>query len=357
MIDQRARSGGVFLSPDLNPCQIGGVQTSGRAAWAALAAALPADSAHLLTLPAPAVGRLGRVRSKTGAVMEALRWRQLAEFALVWHIGLLKLVPLLRARPQRVALFLHGIESWRRHGAATRLLLGRVDLFLSNSDYTWERFLAHYPELASRAHRTVHLGLDEPAAPAPTPAGPPAALIIGRLARSEDYKGHRELIAAWPLVRGALPDAELWVAGEGDLRPDLKALARARGVADGVRFLGRVSEDEKERLIAASRCLAMPSRGEGFGLVYLEAMRLGRPCLVSTLDAGREVVNPPEAGLAADPADRGALASALIRLIDAGPGWETWSEAARLRYSRRFTAEHYSRRLLDALSLSGPGQA
>src|SRR6185369_351165 len=90
-------------------------------------------------------------------------------------------------------------------------------------------------------------------------------------------------------------------------------------------------------------------RSEGFGLVYLEAMRAGRPCLVSTLDAGREVVNPPEAGLAADPADRQALAAALCRLITPGAEWDRWSEQARLRYEGQFTARHFQERLVKAV--------
>ena len=93
----------------------------------------------------------------------------------------------------------------------------------------------------------------------------------------------------------------------------------------------------------------MPSRGEGFGLVYLEAMRVGRPCLVSTLDAGREVVNPPEAGLAVDPDNREELADAICRLLGDGPEWQQWSKQARQRYEQNFTAKHFQDRLMTAL--------
>ncbi len=169
------------------------------------------------------------------------------------------------------------------------------------------------------------------------------------MARSEDYKGHRELIGAWPEVQRRMPGAELWIAGDGDLRPDMEHLARKCGVADAVRFFGRVSEERKQELLVACRCLAMPSRGEGFGLVYLEAMRLGRPCLVSNADAGREVVNPPEAGLAADPGDPAALAAALARLLAPSAEWTRWSIQARERYEREFTAQKFQQRLADAL--------
>jgi phosphatidylinositol alpha-1,6-mannosyltransferase len=269
----------------------------------------------------------------------------------VWHLHLLRLVPLFRLPKARVVVFLHGIEAWRQTDWLTRLLCARVHLFLTNSHYTWARFVKLHPHLQSVAHRTVHLGLETPlSVPPGPPSRSPAVLMISRLAQGEDYKGHRELIAAWPLVCERIPNAELWIAGNGDLRTELQALVGERDVSRRIHFYGRVSEEEKQRLLVRCRCLALPSRAEGFGLVYLEAMRLGRPCLVSTLDAGREVVNPPEAGLSVDPRDPRALADAVCRLLTAGQAWEGWSVRARQRYERHFTAAHFQQRLLEALA-------
>ena len=125
------------------------------------------------------------------------------------------------------------------------------------------------------------------------------------------------------------------------------------GLADRVHFFGKVSESRKQELLLRCHCLAMPSRGEGFGLVYLEAMRLGRPCLVSTLDAGREVVHPPEAGLAADPSNPLALADAICRLLTEGSDLQTLSLQARRRYDSYYTASHFQNRLLKALASVG----
>jgi glycosyltransferase involved in cell wall biosynthesis len=71
--------------------------------------------------------------------------------------------------------------------------------------------------------------------------------------------------------------------------------------------------------------------------------------LVSDQDAGREVVNPPEAGLATNPGNPRQLAEAVVRLLARGPEWSTWSEQARCRYETRFTADHFRRRLNAAL--------
>lgn len=292
--------------------------------------------------------------TKVSAFLRAVGSRWPVRGVVVWHVGMLKLVPFLRAWGARVALFLHGIEAWRTHRRLARRLFRRVDLFLTNSNHTWRRFVEANPEWSAAAHRTVHLGVGRPlTGPSPTPDQLPAVLVLGRLEPS-GYKGHREVIAAWPRVLARMPGAQLWVAGDGELRHELEAQARALGEAGrSVTFHGAVSETEKEDLFHRCRCFAMPSRGDGFGLVYLEAMRAGRPCLVSTLDAGREVVNPPEAGLAANPRDPEELATALCRLLTPGPEWDRWSEQARRRYEQHFTAAHFQARLVGALVEAG----
>jgi len=270
--------------------------------------------------------------------------------ALVLHLGLLKLLPFIRGNHRPLCVMLNGIEAWQPQGWLTRRLLKQVDHFLCISKYTWAQFLRFNPSLRDNKHTIVYPGVGAPITAEPLPPEqPPVALILGRLMRGEDYKGHREVIAAWPRVRSRLPGARLWIAGDGDLRPDLEALAGRSDVSGAVRFWGRVSEEHKQDLLRRCRCLVMPSRGEGFGLVYLEAMRLGRPCLVSDVDAGREVVNPPEAGLAANPSDPEALADAVCRLLADGPEWQDWSRMARARYERDFTAGHFQRRLIAAL--------
>ena len=141
--------------------------------------------------------------------------------------------------------------------------------------------------------------------------------------------------------------------GDGNLRPELESLAQSHGVADAVRFLGRVSEEQKLNILSRCRCLAMPSRSEGFGLVYLEAMRLGRPCLVSDCDAGREVVNPPEAGLAVAPGSPQEIACALQELLTVDSRWQERSRAGR-RFESHFTAAHFRERLRRALLPTDP---
>lgn len=347
----------LFVASGLDGPNRGGIQHSAELAWEALRQANVGRPCALLSYGdersrfcEEALGREARARSRREMAVNVLTRRWGARQVLFWHLGLVKLLPLLRVGPARVQVFLHGIEAWRPLGWLTSRCLNRVSQFLCNSEFTWQRFLEYHPRFAGAPHRVVHLGMGDTAGNnGLEPADPPVALMLGRLMRAEAYKGHHEMISLWPRLRARIPGARLWIAGDGDLRADLEKLASSCGCGDSVVFWGRVSEAKKEELLLRCRCLALPSRGEGFGIVYLEAMRLGRPCLVSQQDAGREVVNPPEAGLAADPDDASALTEALARLLQAGPEWTEWSQAARRRHAGRFTAADFQARLLQAL--------
>jgi phosphatidylinositol alpha-1,6-mannosyltransferase len=344
----------VFVSP----CpfgEFGGVQLSGQIAWSGIASSAPGE-ARLVCYGNRQACRQdsGDKRILCSASRLGFCWNAIkvngADVIFVWHIHMLRLLPLLRGRGSKVILFLHGIECWRPLDPYTKYLLQKVDLFVSNSDFTWRRFLDYHPRWRESAHYSVPLGVGESTSQRPTPGSPPAALIVGRMLRTEDYKGHRELVRAWPLVLERAPTAELWICGGGDLRWDLEALAESLSVKSKIRFFGEVTDQEKQDLLQKSRCLAMPSRGEGFGLVYLEAMRWGRPCLVSVDDAGQEVVNPPEAGLSVDTGDIAQLANSLCRLLAPGAEWDSWSAGARRRYQHFYTAELFQKRLVDILT-------
>jgi phosphatidylinositol alpha-1,6-mannosyltransferase len=284
-----------------------------------------------------------------GSVMNALLLpRPPADVILFWHIGMLKLLPFLRCDGARIVVYLHGIECWKTFDGLAQHLLARVDLFLCGTEFSLGRFLHYNPTCERTPNRVIPLGVDESEPGATLPDSPPAALIVGRIARSEDYKGHRQLIGAWPLVQKHTSDAELWIVGTGDLEPELKTLVPPQATK-AVRFYGRISDDQKNDLLRRCRCFVMPSEMEGFGLVYLEAMRMGRPCLVNSIGAGLEVVRPPEAGLAVDPNNRVELAQTVSRLLGEGPDWDGWSEGARRRYEGEFTERDFQDRLVNVL--------
>ena len=330
-----------------------GIGRSGVAAWRGVTESL-AVSPVLVSYgtsvpPADTVGEIRHSMSQWAAAWHVLRLSRRFHVTLVWHVHLLRLLPFVR-RPGKVAVYLHGIEVYRKLSPEVAKHLHRVDLVLSNSDFTWHRFLEFNPEFETLPHHTVALGLDAPLEePTPVPAPIPSAVMVGRIARSEAYKGHREVVAAWPEVRRRVPGAELHVVGPGDLYDELRDIAQQNNVAEACHFHGTVTQLRKEELLRNCRCMALPSRGEGFGLAYLESMRLGRPCLVSRSDAGREVVNPPEAGLACDPANTDELVEAVSALLTPGPAWAMLSNQSRARYEALYTEAAFASRLNTAL--------
>jgi phosphatidylinositol alpha-1,6-mannosyltransferase len=170
---------------------------------------------------------------------------------------------------------------------------------------------------------SLHLiapGVDLPSDPRPQPPERPTILTIARLA--DRYKGHDVLVRALEIVRKRVPDVEWIVIGDGPLRHELEALAASHGVADSVRFLGAVSDEERNSWLRRASLLAMPSRlpgaggaGEGFGIVYLEAGAYGKPVVAGNVAGAVDAVVDGESGLLVDPTDPAAVAQAIARLL------------------------------------------
>jgi len=130
------------------------------------------------------------------------------------------------------------------------------------------------------------------------------------------------LVRALALVRAKVPDVQWVVLGDGSLRGEIEALARSYGVADSIRFLGAVSDEQRNAWLRRTQLLAMPSRlpaggfaGEGFGIVYLEAGAYGKPVVAGNVGGALDVVLDGVTGLLVDPLDQLAVAEAIIRLL------------------------------------------
>jgi phosphatidylinositol alpha-1,6-mannosyltransferase len=177
----------------------------------------------------------------------------------------------------------------------------------------------------------------------------PYVLIVARMDSGEQYKGHDQLLEAWPAVRREVPRAALVVAGSGDDAHRLQAKAVALGIGESVRFTGFVSDAALRELYSQAALFAMPSRNEGFGLVYLEAMSHGLPCIGSVHDAAGELIDEGTTGFLVDQTDTGALANRIIRLLTNAAVRTTMGAAGRRRLDQRFSYDRFRTRLLSAL--------
>src|SRR5260221_6061653 len=230
------------------------------------------------------------------------------------HVHLAPVARLVAWRSAPVTYVLCGIEAWAPLRPTERRALSSGAL-VAISHHTVRGFTTANPSFESTPIAVCHPGLPPRAAEAADPPGETATLTVGRMSANEGYKGHEALIRAGPAVIASHAGARLWIAGDGDDRLRLEALGGELGLADAIVFAGRVSDAELDRLYRRCRFFVMPSLHEGFGLVFLEAMRAGKAC-IGAPGAAAEIIEHDVTGLVVDPARSDALISALLRLFD-----------------------------------------
>ncbi len=169
--------------------------------------------------------------------------------------------------------------------------------------------------------------------------------MLARIDSTESYKGHRELIAVWPKIVSAVPRARLLIAGQGSGLEEMKRTARASGAASHIEFVGFMPERELPALWQRAHLLAMPSRKEGFGLVYVEAMRYGLPVVASVHDAGQEINVDGVTGRNVDLDRPGELEETLVALLRSPDLMKRMGQAGHERWRTHFRRSAFRRRL------------
>ncbi|MGH9928225.1 MAG: glycosyltransferase family 4 protein [Pyrinomonadaceae bacterium] len=286
------------------------------------------------------LGALARLRHARGSLIFAT------------HVGLAPLGRIIKHISKgRLLIFLHGVEAWGPIPRITMWGLKGCDLFVTNSQYTLTEFRAQHPMVSEIPGEVCHLparslgnGHGHLQERNDNPAGH-RVLIVGRIWGRGLMKGQRELISVWPRVLECFPQAELWIVGEGAGRSQLESLAKSLGVDGAVKFTGQVPDVELEAIYRASDLYAMPSRGEGFGLVFAEAMAVGLPCIASKLDAGSEVVVNGETGILVDPANLDELFQAIKELLGDKDLRARMGQAGLRRATEIFSLDNFNQRI------------
>jgi len=292
--------------------------------------------------------------------LAALRFRP--DLILFDHVGIAQAgrLPLPGLRSRRQFVFVHGRELAVARSGSRAAALHRAERVLVNSEVTAGIVADEHPEVAERI-RVVTLCIEpervdlweslDGAAGTPPPPREPAALIVGRMAAEERGKGHDVLLDVWPAVRERMPGAVLWIVGGGDDRARLEARARELGLEGAVCFLGRISDEELHQRYLRASVLVMPSRQEGFGLVYAEAMWHGLPCIGSRDDAARVVIRDGETGLLVGHGAPREIADAVVRILSDRDLAGRLGQAGRQEARDRFGFLRFRRDLLAALDL------
>ncbi len=278
---------------------------------------------------------------------------------VVWgHVLLVRLLPVARllAPQARHLLVVHGVEVWgdprfRRVPPWEPLLVRGVDRIVSVSHTTAERMARAYGLEAGR-FTLLPNAVDLPGDPGSRKAHRGSALrllTVTRLSAKDTYKGVDVVLRALPQVAAQVPVAYT-VVGDGELRARYEEEARRLGVAEAVSFVGRVTDEELDRWYRWADVFVLPSAGEGFGIVYLEAWAHGLPVVAAAEGGAAEVVAHEETGLVVEPGCAEAVAEALLRLARDPELRGRLGAAGRATVEARYTHDHFRGRLQAILS-------
>jgi glycosyltransferase involved in cell wall biosynthesis len=227
----------------------------------------------------------------------------------------------------------HGFNEFREGRAfalADRSVAGLAHVHIAISQGL-ARYLAETEGFDENGFEIVHYGIDPRDGSQPYEGSEPRLLCVGRLI---PIKGHIVLLRAFADARKDVPGLRLDIAGRGPLEPALKALARELRIADAVRFLGHVSPIQGA--IEDSAVVVVPSMGEGFGMVALEAMERSRPVIAAAIGGLGELVEDGETGLLVEPGVAEPLRQAIVELAGELPRAAAMGEAGRRRALAEF---------------------
>lgn len=283
----------------------------------------------------PHAPRRGRILYAATAANCALRRRpRVVLNGHLYHSPLSRIIA--RAAGARMVSVLHGTEVWSEIPDRLAGPLACSDAVICVSRDTEARIVRRCPSLDGRTVVTYNtLG------PAFIPGDREAArarfgiggefviLTVARLDGRGGYKGHDRIIPLLSGLRAAGRDVAYLIAGTGPDRSRLEALAAAHAVADRVRFLGKVPAEELPDLYRAADLFALPSTGEGFGIVYIEAMGCGTPAIGLAVGGAPEALGSGSLGTVVAPEEFAEGLRSAVRNV------EGMQMAARSDLSRR----------------------
>ena len=243
------------------------------------------------------------------------------------HLNLLAVAYFVaRLQRARLVLILHGIDAWvPTKDRLVNVLARRIDSFIAVSQYTADRFtswsgarqehglvlpncvdLEKFVAAPRNASLAVRYGAEQKK----------VLMTMGRMESRERYKGFDEVIDSMPALLKHRKDLVYLAVGDGPDRPRLEAKARALKLDGQVIFPGRIPECEKVDHYNLADVYVMPSSGEGFGIVLIEAAACGVPLVGSVADGSRDALLNGRLGQLIDPHNPQELVAAVLTALE-----------------------------------------
>lgn len=274
-------------------------------------------------------GARGKLSFICAAIKSAISCRE-PTLVFCGHINLLPVAFLVWALTPSAAsgaraplvLAVHGIDAWQptRSWAVNRLAR-YVDVVIAVSEFTRKKFWAWARPNRAKGFvlpNCVDLARFTPGAKNPVLLDRyglrdhTVMLTVARLSAAERYKGIDEVIEVLPSLVKEIPDLRYLIVGDGTDRDRLRQKVEQLGLRERVVFAGHIPETEKVDHYRLADVFVMPGWGEGFGIVYLEALACGVPVVASKLDASQEAALGGRIGVLVNPHEPQEIVSGIL---------------------------------------------
>ncbi len=299
---------------------------------------------------------IGAARSKLRFVWQSYANAQPSMTLLVGHVRLAPVAWLLRGigRISSFVVILHGVEAWNRRPWLERTSLASADAIIATTKFT-----AMTCAQANGVDQSKFLVIplcttDRPVALSPSfkLKGEFRILAVGRQDRSEHYKGYETLVEAVEKLARDHRGVQLHLVGGGDDHARLKTIVDQRGLGPSVTMWGNLADAELAAAYASCDIFALPSKKEGFGIVFLEAMRHGKPCIGGNHGGTPEVIIDGITGFLVDFGDVAGLYRNLKILYNDTARRHEMGAAGRKLFEDNFTFDSFRTRYVRAIMIS-----
>jgi phosphatidylinositol alpha-1,6-mannosyltransferase len=248
------------------------------------------------------------------------------DMVICGHIHLSPVVSLMLKKIPHKKLIIHGVEAWKRsrHRWVNRVI-SEFDHIISVSEFTQKQFLRWAPIKAAEMSilpNCVDLQKFQPGTKSEALLkkynlqNKKVLITLARLDARERYKGIDEVLEILPKLIKKIKELRYLIIGDGSDRLRLEQKCQTLGIRHWVEFAGSIPEEQKIEHYRLADVFVMPGFGEGFGIVYLEAMACGIPVIGSTLDGSQEALRGGKLGLLINPHREGALQKAILQALE-----------------------------------------
>lgn len=250
-------------------------------------------------------------------------------------------------------LILYGIESWRKLNFFEKFFLKFVDSFISISEFTKEKFLEYNKFLNKKNFfilPTYINIIDEIDYSEKMPEGK-IILSVSRISKNDRYKGIENVIKVMPDILKEIPDLYYIIIGDGDDRERLERIAKDLNIKDRVIFRGFISPKRLNFYYKNCDLFILPSKGEGFGIVFLEALYFGKPVIAGNKDGSKEALLNGEIGILIDPDDLEDIKYKILKVFKKEIDKKYFDENyLKNKVVENFSFEKFKKRIIKILN-------